>query len=56
MPNEKMIMDTKLHSINPLHVSNQAKEILASNVKNKPNEPFYFGTNNIAVSRNEVSC
>ena len=42
MPSENMIVDTKLHSINPLHISIQAKEIIASNIQNKPNEPAHF--------------
>ena len=42
MPNENMIMDTKFHSINPLHISHQAKEIIANSVKNKPKEPAHL--------------
>ena len=42
MPNENKIMDTKLLSINPLHISNQAKEIIACNVNNKSNEPAHL--------------
>ena len=41
MPNENMTIDTKLHPINLLHISNHAKHakyIITSNAKNKSNE------------------
>ena len=58
MPNENMIMVTKLHPSNHLHNSNQAKQIIARNAKNKSNEPAYsiLVHELITVSRNEGTC
>ena len=56
MPNESMIMVTKLRPSNHLHNSNQAKEFITSNAKNKLNEPAHLILMLITVSRNEDSC
>ena len=56
MPNENMIMVTKLNSSNHLHNSNQAKSIITSNAKNKSNEPAHLILVLITASRNEGSC
>ena len=57
MPNENMIMVSKLHPSFHLHNSkNQAKKIITSNTKNKSNEPAHLILVLIKVSRNEGSC
>ena len=52
MPNERMIIDTKIHPTNYLHNSNQAKYIITSNEQNKSNELAHLILVLIAVSRN----
>ena len=42
MPNENMIRVTKLHPSNHLNNLNQAKLIITSNARNKPNEPAHL--------------
>ena len=42
MPNENMIMVTKLHPSNHLHNSNRTKKIITRNTKNKSNEPAHL--------------
>ena len=58
MPNEKVIMVTKLHPSNHLHNSNQAIYIIIRNAKNKSNEPAHLILVHvlITVSRNEGTC
>ena len=58
MSNENMIMVTKLHHSNHLHNSNQAKQIITRNAKNKSNEPAHLILVYvlITVSSNEGTC
>ena len=51
MPNENMIMVTKLHPSNHLHNSNQAKWIITSNAKNKSNEPAHLTLVHVLLTR-----
>ena len=58
MPNENMIMVTKLHPSNHLQNSNQAKVIITRNAKNKSKERAHLILVHvlITVSRNEGTC
>ena len=59
MPNENMIIVTKLHPSNHFHNSNQAKKIITRNAKkSKPNEPARLILVHvlITVSKNEGTC
>ena len=58
MPYENKIMVTKLYPSNHLHNSNQAKQTITRNTKNKSNEPAHLILVHefITVSRNEGTC